>query len=51
MEGTTDYTVLIQQILSAINNLGTKLDSIKFDSDIIFLILAIFLVLFVIRGD
>lgn len=51
MENVTDYTGLLNRIITILDSISLKLDDLKGSQDLLFLILAIFLVIFVLRGE
>lgn len=51
MENVTDYTGLLNRIITILDSISLKIDDLKGSQDLLFLILAIFLVIFVLRGE
>lgn len=51
MEGVQDYTVQLNTIISKLTELIQNVENFKISQDLLFLILAIFLVLYVMRGE
>lgn len=51
MENVTDYTGLLNRIITILDSISLKLDDLKSSQDLLFLILSIFLVIFVLRGE